>query len=207
MPHQRRRAAGLIAGALAVGLLLGVGGTITGTFAQWHAGATAPGGTVTSGDLAVGVRPLEDGIGGVPLEPGMTLESTFEVTARLGGENLAAGLQIRLPAWAEWEQDQGVDLRDVLDVTFTIDDQQVSGDLLDPTGPALYLVRDARVPVEDGGVPVVVIPPEGFTTTLVLRVSMSPWAGDEFQDRGLPPAELTAILDQVRPTTHEGDQP
>lgn len=207
MPHQRSRAASLIAGTLGVGLLLVAGGTVAGTFAQWHAGSVAPGARVASGDLSVGVRPLVDGIGGVPLEPGMTLESTFEVTARLEGDNLAAGLQVRLPAWAEWEEEQGVDVRDVLDVTFTIDDHQVSGDLLDPTGPVLYLVQDAGATVGDGSVPVVVIPPEGFTTTLVLRVSMSPWAGNEVQDRGLPPAELTAILDQVRPTAHEGDQP
>ncbi|MFJ2299054.1 hypothetical protein [Oerskovia paurometabola] len=207
MPHQRSRAASLIAGTLGVGLLLGAGGTMVGTLAQWHAGSAAPGGTVTSGDLTVGVRALQDGIGGVPLEPGMTLESTFEVTARLEGDNLAAGLQVGLPAWADWEGAQGVDLRDVLDVTFTIDEHQVSGDLLDPAGPVLYLVQDASAQVGDGSVPAVVIPPEGITTTLVLRVSMAPWAGNEFQDRGLPPAELTAILDQVRPTAHEGDQP
>lgn len=207
MPHQRTRATSLIAATLGVGLLLGAGGTIAGTYAQWHAGSSAPGGAVASGGLEVEVTPLEDGIGGVPFEPGMTVESTFEVTARLVGDNLAAGLEVRLPEWEQWEPGQGVDLREVLDVTFTLEDHQVSGDLLAPAGPVLYLVQDASTTVGDGSVPVVVIPPEGITMSLVLRVSMAPWAGNSYQNRTLPPAELTALLDQVRPPAHQGGQP
>lgn len=198
MPHVHHRAAGLIAAAVGACLLLGVGGTARGTFAQWHTVSTAPGGTIDSGGLAVGIVPLQDGIGGVPLMPGTTLESRFEVHARLVGDNLDAGLAIRVP---DWEEQAGADLRDALDVTVTIDGHAVSGDLLDPTGPVLYLVQDAGAPIGDGEVPVVEMSSETLTMTLVLRVSMSAGADDRHEGEVLPSAELFALLDQVRPGT------
>jgi hypothetical protein len=186
------------AGAAAVGVCLTAGVAVSGTFAAWNAGSTAPAGTVTSGGLAVDLDAAPTAAEAAPpIEPGATIEHPYELTARVSGDNAAATLDLTLPGWSEWTAGTGVDVRDVLDVTFRIDALGISGDLLDPAGPALRLAPDGSV--GDGSLPVVQVPAEGITFPVVLTISMSPYAGNAYQNLGLPAAELTATLDQARP--------
>jgi predicted ribosomally synthesized peptide with SipW-like signal peptide len=188
-----------VAATMSVAACLAAGVTISGTLAAWNASSAAPAGTVTSGGLAVDLDPAPAAADAPdrPIEPGVTIEHPYQLTARVSGDNAAATLDLTLPAWAEWTATAGVDVRDVLDVTFRIDALGVSGDLLDPAGPALRLAPDGSV--GDGSLPVVQVPAEGITLPVVLTISMSPYAGNAYQNLGLPAAELTATLDQARP--------